>query len=133
MTKNLVCCARSTRNLVGRYKFNRLPFGIKVSQDIVQKKLDDANQDIENVCGIADDIIVAGETPQEHDNAMLKMLEASRKITSALIQKNYSSNSRKFISTATDCQEKEFSHPKTNSRQSKTSRRQQTQKNYSRF
>ena len=41
--------------------------------------LDDAYQDIENVCGIADDIIVAGETPQEHDDAMLKMLEASRK------------------------------------------------------
>ena len=34
---------------------------------------------IKDVCGIADDIIVAGETPQEHDDAMLKMLEASRK------------------------------------------------------
>ena len=30
------------------------------------------------MCGIADDI-VAGETPPEHDEAMLKMLEASRK------------------------------------------------------
>ena len=30
------------------------------------------------MCGIAD-IIVSGETPQEHDEAMLKMLKASRK------------------------------------------------------
>ena len=63
----------------GRYKFNRLPFGIKVSEDIFQKKLVDAYQDIEDVCGIADDVIVANETPQKHDDAMLKMLEASRK------------------------------------------------------
>ena len=31
------------------------------------------------MCGIADDIIVAGKTTQEHDEAMLNMLEASRK------------------------------------------------------
>ena len=65
--------------LFGRFKFNRLPFGIKVSQDVFQRKLDKAYQCIDKVCGIADDIITAGETLQEHDTAMVRMLEASRK------------------------------------------------------
>ena len=62
----------------GRYKFNRLPFGIKVAQDAFQQRLDHCFKDIENVHGIADDIIFTGATPQEHDEAMVKMLEASR-------------------------------------------------------
>ena len=63
----------------GRYKFNRLPFGVRVSQDVFQKKLDHAYEGIPNVMGIADDIIIAGSTPEEHDEALLSMLEASRK------------------------------------------------------
>ena len=49
-------------------------FGSKFLQAIFQKKLDDAYQDIEKVYGFADDIIFAGK-----DDAMLKMLEGSRK------------------------------------------------------
>ena len=63
----------------GRFKFNRCPFGIKSSQDAFQPKLDEVYAGIKNVSGIADDIIVAGETPEEHDEAMVKMLEASRR------------------------------------------------------
>lgn len=63
----------------GRYKFNRLPFGINVSQDVFQRRLDGIYEGIDNVCGIADDIIVCGDSPQEHDAAMIKMLNASRK------------------------------------------------------
>ena len=63
----------------GRFTFNRLPFRIKVSQDVFQRKLDEACQGIDNVCGIANDIIIACETAQEHNTAMVKMLEASRK------------------------------------------------------
>ena len=63
----------------GRYKFNRLPFGVRVSQDVFQKKLDHAYEGIPNVTGIADDIIVSGATAEEHDKALIAMLEASRK------------------------------------------------------
>ncbi len=63
----------------GRFKFNRLPFGVKVAQDAFQQRLDHSYHGIDNVCGIADDIIVAGATLQEHDEAMVKMLEASRR------------------------------------------------------
>ena len=44
---------------------------------------------IKNVCGIADDIIVAGDTTQEHDQAMLVMPERTRK-------RNISLNSEKI-------------------------------------
>ena len=63
----------------GRFKFNRLPFGLWMSQDIFQPKLDAAFQGIPNVTGIADDIIIAGETMEEHDKALIAMLEASRR------------------------------------------------------
>ena len=116
-----------------KYKFNRLPFGIKVSQDIFQKKLDDAYQDNENVCGIADDIIVAGETPQEHDDVMLKMLEASRKNNI-----NHNSEKLKFKQQKVYFYGHRLSgtgiQPSEDKLQAiKTSKRQQTQKNYNRF
>ena len=73
----------------GRFKFNRLPFGINVSQDAFQRRLDDVYKGIKNVCGIADDIIACGQTPEEHDLAVLQMLEATRK-------NNISLNSKKL-------------------------------------
>ena len=63
----------------GRYRFKRLPFGVKLSQDIFQRKLDEVYKDIPNVMGIADDIVVCGSTESEHDQAFYKMLEATRK------------------------------------------------------
>ena len=63
----------------GRYRFNRLPFGLWMSQDIFQPKLDAVYAGIDNVTGIADDIIVAGATAEEHDTALRQMLEASRR------------------------------------------------------
>ena len=62
----------------GRYRFKRLPFGINVSQDIFQRKLDEIHKKIPNVTGIADDIIVFGSTEEEHDQAFVNMLEATR-------------------------------------------------------
>lgn len=62
----------------GRYRFKRLPFGVIVSQDIFQRKLDQVYQGIPNVTGIADDLIIFGSTPQEHDKAFIQMMEASR-------------------------------------------------------
>lgn len=60
---------------VGRYRFKRLPFGIVVSQDIFQQRLDDRN--ILNVTGIIDDIIVFGSTQEERDETFLNMLTAT--------------------------------------------------------
>ena len=58
----------------GRYKFNRLPFGIVVSQDIFQRKMDEAFHDLPGVTGIADDTIVYGTTEAEHDANLLLLM-----------------------------------------------------------
>ena len=59
--------------------WTRLPFGVKLSQDIFQRKLDKVYKDIPNVIGIADDIVVCGSTKPEHGQTFCKMLEATRK------------------------------------------------------
>ena len=61
-----------------RYRFKRLPFGVILSQDIFQRKLDEVYRGIPNVMGIADDIVVCGTTESEHDRAFIEMLEATR-------------------------------------------------------
>ena len=73
----------------GRYRFKRLPFGVQVSQDVFQGKLDEAFQEIPNVTGIADNIIVSGATVEEHDKALRAMLDASQR-------NNYGLNSEKI-------------------------------------
>ena len=63
----------------GWYRFKRLPFRVKLSQDIFQRKLDEVYMGIPNVMGIADDIVVCGSTPSEHDQAFCEMLKATCK------------------------------------------------------
>ncbi|XP_056003410.1 uncharacterized protein K02A2.6-like [Ostrea edulis] len=44
----------------GRYRWARLPFGLKVSNEIHQRKLDEAFGDMTGVFSVVDDIIIAG-------------------------------------------------------------------------
>ena len=44
----------------GRYRWARLPFGLKVSSEIFQRKLNEVLGDLDGVFTIADDIIVVG-------------------------------------------------------------------------
>ena len=73
----------------GRFRPTRLPFGVKVSQDVFQRKLDEILKDVPNVTGIADDILVYGRTDTEHDLAFINMLETCR-------EKNVGLNSEKL-------------------------------------
>ena len=72
-----VCYVHSTP--FGRFRSKRLPFGVKVSQDIFQRKLDEILRDISNVAGIADDILVFGSSDTEHDQSFINILETCRK------------------------------------------------------
>jgi hypothetical protein len=44
----------------GRYRWAQLPFGLKVSSEIFQRKLTEAVGDLNGTFTIADDIIIAG-------------------------------------------------------------------------
>ena len=65
-------------NLFGRYKFNRMPFGICSASDVAQKMVDDEFSDIPGALAVYDDIIVSGATPEEHDTALEKVLNRAR-------------------------------------------------------
>jgi len=56
----------------GRYRWARLPFGLNVSSEIFQRRLNEALSDLEGIFTIADDIIIVGcgndETTAQKDN-----------------------------------------------------------------
>ena len=62
----------------GKYKFRRLPFGLKCSQDIFQKYMDEIIAESgDGVTGIADDIVVHGKSIIEHDKALHRLMRAA--------------------------------------------------------
>lgn len=50
-----------------RYKFLRLPFGLKNSQDIIQKKIDETYRKCWGAMGITDDIQIYHKDKADHD------------------------------------------------------------------
>lgn len=50
--------------IFGRYRFNRLPFGIISAQDEFQRRVDEADEGLPGVAAIVDDIIVYGSTKE---------------------------------------------------------------------
>lgn len=62
----------------GRFCFKRLPFGLSVSQDLFQAKMDEILDGLQGVVSIADDITVYGETQEEHDRNLRKLMERAR-------------------------------------------------------
>ena len=59
----------------GRYRFKRMPFGLKMSQDVFQSKIDQTFEGCNGAVGIADDIVVFGKTAEEHDENLHGMME----------------------------------------------------------
>jgi hypothetical protein len=59
----------------GRFRWRRLPYGLKVSSEIFQKRLHQALEGLEGVRCIADDIIVWGSCEQEHEDRLQKLLQ----------------------------------------------------------
>ena len=58
----------------GRYRWLRLPFGLKVSSEIFQKRLHQVLEGLEGIQCIADDILVYGDE-KTHDDRVRKLLE----------------------------------------------------------
>lgn len=65
--------------LLGRYRYLRMPFGLVMSQDVFQRKMDQILEQCDGCIGIADDVIVFGKNEQEHDKNLIKLMETARK------------------------------------------------------
>ena len=67
------------RTPFGRYKFKRLPFGLNVSQDLFQQKVDEILENCPGTVGIADDIACYGSSEAEHDANLLNLMREAQK------------------------------------------------------
>ena len=66
------------RTPFGRYCFNRLPFGLNISQDAYQERMDVILNRCEGVSGISDDIVVYGSTEEQHDKNLINLMNVAR-------------------------------------------------------
>jgi hypothetical protein len=62
----------------GRYRFKRLPFGLNISQDIFQQKMDQILDRCPGTIGIADDVCVFGKDEVEHDANLHNLMRVAR-------------------------------------------------------
>ena len=64
----------------GRYRYLRLPMGIRSSQDIFQRKIDETFENLDGVTSIIDDLLVFGSTRTEHDRNLRNVLERAKAV-----------------------------------------------------
>ena len=62
----------------GRMRFCHMPFGILSASEIMHKRNQEAFSDIPSVQVIADDMIIAAETVEEHDQILHKVMQRAR-------------------------------------------------------
>ena len=62
----------------GRYKYLRLPFGIKSSSEVFQRTISQILENIEGCEVIADDILIWGQDKEEHNRRLCAVLERIR-------------------------------------------------------
>ena len=63
---------------IGRYRFLRLPFGLNISQDIFQQKMDEILAQCPGTIGISDDAIVYGRSEEEHAKNVHNAMKIAR-------------------------------------------------------
>ena len=62
----------------GKYKWLRLPFGLKVSADAFQERLNVVPKEVKGITGCIDDILTRGVDSRDHDVNLLQLLETAR-------------------------------------------------------
>ena len=85
----------------GKYRWLRMPFGLKVSGDVYQERLDRVLRLVPGVLRIADNIVIHSATENTHNGTVFVLCETAR-------LNNLSLNSKKMQFKSTDC--KFFGH-----------------------
>ena len=62
----------------GKYKWLRFPFGLKVSADVFQKRLNSVLQGVKGITGCVDDVLAKGVDSKDHNVNVLRLLETAR-------------------------------------------------------
>ena len=90
---NLTCL----NTTFGRFKFNRLPFGITSAPEVFQRTMEEIFGDIEGCEVIVDDILVWGKHDDEHDRRLVQVLERARKVNLKLRQEKWKIKTKKLV------------------------------------
>lgn len=61
---------------IGLFQYNRLSFGVKTAPTIFQQMMDQLTTPLKGVVSYMDDIFVHGNSKEEHDRALLKLMTA---------------------------------------------------------
>ena len=64
---------------LGRYRFLRVPFGLKMSQDIFQMRMDDIVAQCPGVLAIHDDVFIYGKDDSDHDANLVNLFNVAQK------------------------------------------------------
>jgi hypothetical protein len=70
---------------LGRYRWLRLPFGIKSVPEIYQRIMDEMLKDIEGAFAIIDDILIAGDDIEHHDKILKAVIKRATEYNLKLI------------------------------------------------
>ena len=62
-----------------RYCFTRMPFGLVMSQDVFQQRMDIILEQCPGTIGIADDVVVHGKNESEHDANLHRLMQVAVK------------------------------------------------------
>ena len=68
------------RTPFGRYCWTTLTFGLRVSQDIFQARMDEILEDLAGVVGITHDVCVHGKDEEEHDRNLKALMDRAKEI-----------------------------------------------------
>ena len=66
------------RTPFGMYCYNRLPFGLCVSQDLFQQAMNRILARASACVGIADDVVVYGRDDAEHDKKLMRLVQVAK-------------------------------------------------------
>ena len=72
----------------GQFRLLRMPFGLKVSGNVFQERLDRVIRLVPGVLGITDEIAIHGATENTHDGTVLILCETARLNNLSLNSKN---------------------------------------------
>ena len=65
-------------NLMLKYKWLKLPFGLKVSSDVFQERLHSVLQGVKGIIRCADDVLARSVESMDQDVNVLRLLETAR-------------------------------------------------------
>ena len=88
----------------GRFRFNRLPFGITSAPEHFQRQMSELLQGIDGVVVLIDDTLIAGKTKEEHDHRLNQVLTRLEKagLTLGLKKCAFNQSSVKFLGQIVD-------------------------------